>query len=123
PWGGFLLEAEMPGEAALIVETDGSWVCRRDESYRLENESWISGNWMGGVERVAGAARPQGWELPDFDDRQWTPARILRETWNRWGVLYDWPLAPRPIPPMDERLRKFAGVKRSEGWKLEKEGT
>ncbi len=119
PWGGFLLEAEATCTETPILETDGSWLCIRDESYRLENESWISGNWMGGVERVDGAVRPHGWEQLDYDDSQWQPVRIMRETWNRWGVLYDWPLAPRPIPMMYEELREFIGVKRAEGWPLD----
>lgn len=119
PWGGLLLDGELLDDNGSVVDTfvtDDSWSCYHDPSYALKNESWMSGNWLGGVERVDGRVHPGGWEQPDYDDSDWKKTRIVDDTWNKWGGLNEWPLAPRPIPPLYETDRSFVRSVRSEGW-------
>lgn len=119
PWGGFILDGETVGEDGGIlgtIATDSSWRCLRDESTTLVNESWLSGVWLGGVERADGALRPHGWELPEFDDSAWPNAVSVGGTMNAFGVIGHWPLAPRVIPHLAETPGAFARIVRSGGW-------
>lgn len=119
PQGGFILDAELfdqDGQPLLGIWTDPSWRCLRDPSWTLENESWMSGVWMGGVERTDGLYRPHGWEHPEYDDAQWQPPVIIAGTVDPFGILNEWPLTPRTIPHLYESERSFSRAVRSEGW-------
>lgn len=122
-FGGLIVDAEVLGDDGAVqanVSTDSSWRCIRDESTSLFNESWMSGIWMGGVERKNGFLYPHGWELPEYDDSHWSYATPVMETIHSFGVIDRWPLMPRTIPPLTETPKKFAKIMRSEGWPADK---
>lgn len=121
PWGGFILDGEIADHAGNVqqqIVTDESWQCYHDRSYELVWESWISGKWLGGVERVDGGLKPRDWQDPDYDAHDWPQVYVIGGTMNPWGVLNDWPLEPRPIPFLYEVPKTFTGVVRTGGIQL-----
>lgn len=116
--GAFLLDGELEDRQGATLETlhtDERWRCTRDASYALVYESYMSGNWLGGIEQVDGALVPCGWQSPSFDDTAWPPAVAVMETSNPFGLIGPWRLAPRTIPFLYEEERYFKTVKRASG--------
>lgn len=112
---GFLLQGNTAAEAA--VNTDGSWLCCRNDSYAPLTLA-ASGVYYaaGPCERLDASKYPWGWELPDYDDSGW------KKAWaNDWATGKDHRrssgrrLVPRPIPPMEMRPERFKRVRKAEG--------
>jgi len=115
--GGWLLEGTVgDGEREhLVVWTDESWLCLRDEACRYVCGA-MGPQYIGYPEQVDGRLLPHGWQQPTYDDRSWTEAIVISETaYAMTGELSPWALAPRPIPAMMERRRSFDGVVRAGG--------
>lgn len=83
--GGFLVQGSVQtttGNQIESLDTNATWKCYRDTSLTYEAESWMSSQWLGGVERVEGAHRPFGWITTDFDDDHWIymPTRLIYQS-------------------------------------------
>jgi len=116
---GFLLQGDTEAERA--VDTGKLWRCIRNEAYRPlpVAPGQISGYYcVGPGDRVDGPLYPWGWELADYDDSQWKPARVDGPGGPKDGrndPLNRWRLEPRPIPFMEESPERFASLRRATG--------
>ncbi|REE86407.1 alpha-L-rhamnosidase-like protein [Paenibacillus taihuensis] len=133
--GVFLLEGTLQdGEREVVLDTgakgsgDGGgngnesgnrsgWLAKLQGGYTMK-PSWVI-PWLGGLEDVDGAGLDHGWEQPEYaavsEADGWKEAVVAMETRGGFGELTPWQLAPRPIPPLFERERPFAGVTKSGG--------
>jgi len=100
---GFILQAD--SLLYNFVNTDSSWRCMIDESYRFNNTNYIKGYFVSGNgETVLAKNQLTGWEKSDFDMKSWKkPVNSGKGnpgtfTWSsgHW-------LTPRIIPTMESR--------------------
>lgn len=108
-FAGFLLQ----GPEGAGVDTPGDWRVRRDTSTTWDHTPY-TGNahlFLGGMERVEGAAFPRNWADPGLDDSAW-PAALLAVPLNLPGGDPDadlvWTFASRDIPLLVEEPRRYA---------------
>jgi len=115
PRGGFFLQGSVTagGQELLRLDTDETWSCATDPSYRLVCRSWRTSVWMGGVEEVDGRRLPAGWEKAEYEDAYWEKATVVAKLGSEHGVLPPWRLAPRPIPMLYEKAAKVRRMVRS----------
>jgi hypothetical protein len=114
---GFILQGNTEAEAA--VNTGASWLAATNRAYSPWNEWQVLGYYAAGPgELVNSSEYPWGWELPNFDDSGWKPARAGIE--GAMKGARDYPgrqLVPSPIPPMERTLERFARIALQEGTK------
>ncbi|WP_116106098.1 family 78 glycoside hydrolase catalytic domain [Lewinella sp. IMCC34191] len=124
---GLILQGADP--VAETVNTDTTWVARRDDSYRpipISRSSRIpgmidlQGYYVAGPgDRVDLAGRVTGWEMPDYDDGDWLAAAALVRGVPRHTVGMDarepWRLLASVVPQMEVREERLATVRRAEG--------
>ena len=121
----FLLQGDTPREA--VANTGRDWKVLSNPGYAPIP---VVGPAAGGYyasppgESVDGARYPWGWEQATFSDDAWgSPA--VTEGWGAertqmrgtavTGEARLWQLVPRSIPPMEEKVVRFATVRRAEG--------
>jgi alpha-L-rhamnosidase len=121
----FLLQGDTDREA--IANTGPEWRVLRNAGYEPIP---VFGQAVGGYyaappgESVDGARYPWGWQQADFTDDAWHSPGIT-EGWAAertqirgtaiTGEARLWQLVPRSIPPMEEKLVRFATIRRAEG--------
>lgn len=113
----FLLQGNTPQEE--IVNTDTSWVALRNEAYSPHERPVFGYYAAGACERVEAAKYPWGWERPDYDDSEWSPAvgRIVAAM--KGAADYPgWQLVPSPIPPMESDTVRISCVRSAENVRL-----
>jgi len=115
--GAFLLEGALIDDAGGVIEalhTDEQWRCLMDTSLTFAPERFTL--FAGGTELVDGARIPHGWDGLHFDESRWAAAVPFFPIMDPGctGELSPWQLAPRPIPPLFERLTRFRQVVRGE---------
>lgn len=116
PWGAFILDGELTsasGETVEPLHTDQSWKCKRDPSYALVQDSWMSAGWLGGMERVDGTAALPGPEQVAYEAADWAQAVSAHKPMNEYGILTTYPLTARTIPMLYETPAGFAGTVRT----------
>jgi hypothetical protein len=122
---GFLLQGDSPRES--LLNTGPDWRVLHDTGYAPVP---VSGSEVGGYyaappgESVDGRLYPWGWEQAGYDDSAWTAAATVTG-WNAeitrlrgshpTGEAWGWHLVPRSVPPMEERVVRFAAVRRAGG--------
>ena len=121
----FLLQGDTDREA--VANTGPEWKVLRNPGYEPIP---VVGPAAGGYyaappgESVDGARYPWGWEQADFADDTWpspgvTEGRGGERTQTRGTAITGearlWQLVPRSIPPMEEKVVRFATVRRAEG--------
>jgi hypothetical protein len=125
---GFLLQGDSEQESE--INTDEKWRVLHNAGYEPIR---ITSSDVGGYyasppgESVKASFYPWGWEQTDFDDKGWSDAAKitgwdaeitrLRGT-HRTGVAWGWHLVPRSIPPMEEKVVRYTGVRRASGVEL-----
>jgi hypothetical protein len=122
---GFLLQAD--GEREAIANTNQDWKVLHDAGYEpIPIRSSDVGGYYAAPpgESVNGSLYPWGWEQEDYDDREWLNAATITG-WNaeitrlrgshQTGEAWGWHLVPRSIPPMEERVVRYARVRRASG--------
>ena len=114
---GLIVQGNTAAEEA--VNTNDSWLCSHNGSYK-PHQARVYGYYAAGPgEQVDAAAYPWGWETPGFDDSAWNKAQAGM-TGGAKGAR-DYPgrlLVPTPIPPMENRTERFAEVRRSDGVRI-----
>ena len=114
---GLIVQGNTAAEEA--VNTNDSWLCSHNDSYK-PHQARVYGYYAAGPgEQVDAAAYPWGWETPGFDDSAWNKAQAGM-TGGAKGAR-DYPgrlLVPTPIPPMENRTERFAEVRRSDGVRI-----
>lgn len=107
---GSLIGAD--GDVLTVLDTDASWRLRRMDAVSIGKEKGTL--FVGGTEQVRGDLIPEGWRLPGFDDSDWERCANPVEPLDRlYGQIGNWPLKPRPLPPLRETMRDFVSVVRS----------
>jgi alpha-L-rhamnosidase len=116
----FLLEGDSAAEAA--VNTGPQWKVQRNPAYSF---SPVVGEDSGGYyvagpgETVDARQVPWGWDRANVDISGWTAAvpiaQALTPGTQMHGVAAEWQLVPREIPPMEQRIERFASLRRSAG--------
>ncbi|AKD55478.1 alpha-L-rhamnosidase-related protein [Spirosoma radiotolerans] len=113
----FILQGNTVAEE--VINTNTSWLCQQDSSYRPLAVNNTFGYYVAGPgESIRMQNHIKGWEKASFDDSNWKPAHALFEGTPK-GVgasPYGWALVPSPIPPMEltpqrlSRVRKVTGL-------------
>src|SRR5256885_4511506 len=119
----FLLQGDGPLEAGL-VNTGPGWKVLRDSAYAPIVITTASlGDYYAAApgDSIDGSRYPWGWERADYADDRWTDAPVVGRFQRRamstrsYGEVSAWQLMPRSIPPMEERVQRFAHVRRAFG--------
>ncbi len=84
--------------ATIDLATPGQW--RGLDSPAHSEDTFYLSFALNPGEMLDARALPAGWDAPGFDDAAW-PAVVAAENPDHWG-----PLAPRSIPPLDERPQR-----------------
>jgi alpha-L-rhamnosidase len=122
---GFLLQGD--GEREAVVSTDQDWKVSHNSGYEpIPIRSSDVGGYYAAPpgESVDGRLYPWGWTVVDYDDASWSNAATVTG-WNaeitrtrgthQTGEAWGWHLVPRSIPPMEERVVRYANVRRASG--------
>jgi alpha-L-rhamnosidase len=122
---GFLLQGD--GEREAVANTNQDWKVFHDTGYEPIpiTSAEVAGYYAAPPgESVDGATCPWGWEREDYDDSGWVNAGTI-PGWNaeitrlrgshQTGEAAGWHLVPRSIPPMEERVVRFARMRRATG--------
>lgn len=114
---GFILQGNTGEEAA--VNTNNSWKCIRDTSYRPLTTNEIIGYYVAGPgELVDMRKNMKGWKRLAFNDSTWKQAQNAYWMGGSPKGLQDafgWMLVPSSIPQMELSLRRLSSVRASEG--------
>ena len=134
---GFLVQGDGPAEA--VANTGPGWKLLRDSAYaevRVSPQDVRNAYYAAAQGESVDATRyPWGWERSDYVDREWFEIPAvgaardasgggaivgqvhLRATPGRggFGDAGGWQLEARNIPPMEESVVHFAGVRRATG--------
>jgi hypothetical protein len=115
---GFILQGDTPAED--IVNTDESWLCKRDESYQpLRARS--TGYYVAGPgEIIDMAMNIRGWEQPQFSDATWDKPRVITQGLPKGVFTFApsaWMLVPSPLPQMELTPQRFSVVRSAVGLK------
>lgn len=107
---GFLIQGEAADGQQL--NTNSSWRVLADAAYQPIEWAQVDKRLMyqyyvaGATERFSAALHPWGWEQPDFDDGNWTPAQQLSVAVPRNVEGHvRWQLAATDVPQMEVRRR------------------
>jgi hypothetical protein len=126
---GFLLQGDSQVEAPL-VNTGTSWKVLRDTAYApIIITTAAMGNYYAAApgDSIDGSRYPWGWDRADYMDKAWSDAVVVGRIQLRakapggYGEVSGWQLEPRSIPPMEERPRFLARVRRATGIKIDDE--
>jgi len=123
-FGEFSPLAQMSNKTALIVQgnneaegvvnTGNSWKVYKNEAYTplvAQPPSTV----VGPGEELEGSSYPYGWELIDYNDRDWIASKIIGNGIpDGKSTYWDWSLVPRKIPFMEFRFQRIAEVERAE---------
>ncbi|MGD2136162.1 MAG: alpha-L-rhamnosidase N-terminal domain-containing protein, partial [Gemmatimonadales bacterium] len=122
---GFLLQGD--GEPESVANTNRDWKVLHNAGYTpIPIRSSDVGGYYAAPpgESVDGRLYPWGWRHADYDDDGWRDAATLTG-WNaeitrlrgshQTGEAWGWHLVPRSIPPMEERVVRYARVRRATG--------
>ncbi len=104
-------------EKEKIVNTvDTGWKTMINEAYSpliFKAHDYYA---VGACDRVDGNLYPWGWELPEFDDRNWVQSINKQRGCLRGYLFCDcWPLVPRSIPAMEEKRTDINIIVRTKG--------
>ncbi len=95
------------------VNTGNNWKVYKNEAYAPVNESPYTT--IGPGDDVNGSKYPYGWELIDFNDKEWKSPKLLGVGIPKGKfTFWDWALIPRNIPFMEYKLQRIHEVKRTE---------
>ncbi|RYZ97783.1 MAG: alpha-rhamnosidase, partial [Sphingobacteriaceae bacterium] len=102
---------------AEILNTDISWKCTRDTSYKPLALTTPNYHVAGSGELVDMKANVRGWEKKDFNDEGWKAAKFLSygipKNINGEDVSTNaWLLIPSIIPPMELTYQRLSKVRR-----------
>lgn len=96
--GNLKIIKHLPGLTAIIVAgnqqfvTDTTWLCSEKVPEQMWNEFWT---WSCILDSADANTPDFNWQIPGFDDRNWSPA--LQISGEAWGTL-----SPRYIPRLKE---------------------
>jgi alpha-L-rhamnosidase len=128
----FLLQGDTDRES--VIDSGSDWTVYWNRGYAAVP---VRGEDIGNTyyasppgEAVDARRYPWGWDSPGFADADWTAAAAaVPPVWptsgalprgsHPFGTADHWQLVPRPIPPLESSLQRFATIRRSEGVRAE----
>lgn len=116
---GFILACIFEGSDFEDILTDRSWKAQKDESVQLVDENeWdfrLGPQFLGLNENVDGRVAALEWNMPSFNDSDWSTAVVKTARRKMSPLLHPHRLAPREIPAMTEDFARFDGVTKQTG--------
>ena len=105
---------------AQLLNTDQTWRCIQDSSYRPIPVRMQTFYVAGPGEQITMADQPKGWKTLSFQDGSWKPALPLfaghpKGVIGQFGMLNGWLLVPSSLPQMELSLQRFPVVRKAEG--------
>jgi len=99
----FQCDIEGPDGTSIAVHSDESWRCRVADAWQRD----VPAGAVGFPEVYDARREPVGWAGPNFDDRDWEAAKVLRrQAFNRGPDVRPFPvMVPRDIPFLLEEER------------------
>lgn len=117
----FILQGNTAAEE--ILNTNKTWKCIRDKSYKPLQPNLIYTYYVAGPGEFVDRRQAIGdWQNATFDDANWLIANEL-EVGLPKGVfewVNGWMLEPRPIPPMELTVQRLQEVRNVEGIQIAK---
>lgn len=118
---GFILQGA--GEDGKIVNTDTTWKCIRDESYRPVRISLPAYYVSGPGELIDMSRHQRNWQQPDHNTGNWNNAAVIWQGEPKgfigpYGTTPGWMLVPSSIPPMEVKYQRFGKLSRTEGMQV-----
>jgi alpha-L-rhamnosidase len=118
---GFILQGNTADE--FIVNTNDTWKCIRDDSYRPLSSPEIIGYYVAGPgELIDMNKHIQDWQTTDFDDGSWKKAGKAYWAGGCPKGLRDafgWMLVPSSIPQMELTLQRLQSTREASGVKVQ----
>ena len=114
----FILQGN--SEKEEILNTGDSWKTIEDTSYQ-PLRARVGGYYVAGPgELVNMNAHISGWEKTEYDDANWTKARVIGPgiTKNHAVNSTGWMLVPSPLPPMEMTTERLSTTRRANGVKV-----
>lgn len=114
----FILQGN--SDAEKVVNTNESWKCIQDKSYK-PMAVHVKGYYAAGAgEFVNMNSNVKGWENGGFNDNNWKNAQKLSPG-NPKGVFsfnYGWMLQPSPLPKLELTKQRILQLRKAEGVKI-----
>lgn len=115
---GFILQGATDGEQ--IINTNDSWKCIRDNSYKPIKISLPAYYVAGPGEQIDMNTHIRNWEKQEYNDSLWEKAQIIfpgspRNIMGGYGTIDNWMLVPSGIPQMELKQQRLAQVRKAEG--------
>jgi hypothetical protein len=115
---GFILQGATLAEH--IANTNDSWKCIRDNSYKPIKISLPAYYVAGAGEEIDMNIHIRKWEETDYNDSLWKNARAIfqgspKNIMGGYGTIDNWMLVPSAIPQMEMKQQRLAHVRKSEG--------
>jgi alpha-L-rhamnosidase len=114
---GFILQGNTTAEWA--VNTNTTWKCIRDDSYRPLLSPEIIGYYVAGPgEFINMNKQVKGWNRTNFDDADWNYASLAFWRGGSPKGLQDafgWMLVPSSIPQMERTIQRLQSTRESSG--------
>ncbi|MCF8358166.1 MAG: hypothetical protein K9H26_05360 [Prolixibacteraceae bacterium] len=115
---GFILQSDAKEHS--VINTNNSWKVFRNKAYsplRVSGDRVRGYYVVGPCDSIFAAKYPWGWEMPGFDDSNWSnPNQSIIDRGTGAGFMHGTTrsLVKRTIPLMEEKAKKFAAVVRVE---------
>jgi alpha-L-rhamnosidase len=114
---GFILQGNTDVEG--VVNTNNTWKCIRDDSYRPLSSPEIVGYYVAGPgEAIDMRKHIKGWQKADFSDASWKNASAVNWRGGSPKGLRDasgWMLVPSSIPQMERTVQRMQSVRETTG--------
>lgn len=114
----FILQAADTSQQ--MVNTDTSWRCIRDDSYKPIKINLPAYYVAGPGELIDMNVHIRDWEKENFNAVSWKPAKQIfhgspKEILGAYGTPEGWLLTPSTIPSMELKQQRLKAVRKSEG--------
>lgn len=112
---GFILQGNT--EAEEILNTNDSWKTLQDTSYQPLPVR-VPGYYVAGPSELVDMGKHvKGWEKTDYNDANWTKARMIGPGITKDAAVNSsgWMLVPSPLPPMEMPPQRLATTRQAQG--------
>lgn len=115
---GFILQGATAAEQ--VVNTNDSWKCIRDNSYKPIKISLPAYYVAGPGEQIDMHTHIRNWEETNYNDNLWKNAQPVfqgspKNIMGGYGTIDGWMLTPSGIPQMELKQQRLAQTRKSDG--------
>ena len=113
----FIFQSELHGDQ--LNTGFGHWKVTKNKAYqpRIVTPEMVVGKYYvaGPCDSIVGVEIPKAWQENSFNDNAWmAPKRIQKGSGRGYMHGSPWMLIPRIIPPMEQKIERFASVARKD---------